>query len=95
MRTNVVVLSASNTTEQMQEILKPVLSAVSDSSRDKSTGCLVGVVTRADISERLETRVVTPFQRARSANSCAKILWKPIPTSRCVLSFIGWPKKID
>jgi chloride channel protein, CIC family len=56
MRTNVVALSALSTTEQMQEILQ---TRTKRSQRllpvVDQAGCLVGVLTRADIRERLET----------------------------------------
>jgi chloride channel protein, CIC family len=56
MRTNVVALSASGTTAQMQEILR---TGTRHSQRllpvvDRG-GCLVGVLTRADIRERVGT----------------------------------------
>jgi chloride channel protein, CIC family len=56
MRTNVVVLSAGTTIAQMQEILR---SGTKRSQRllpvVDQQGCLAGVVTRADIRERLES----------------------------------------
>jgi chloride channel protein, CIC family len=56
MRTNVVVLSALSTTAQIQETLR---TGTKRSQRllpvVNNGGCLVGVLTRADISERAET----------------------------------------
>jgi H+/Cl- antiporter ClcA/CBS domain-containing protein len=54
MRTNVVVLSASSTIAEMQQILRTTKRSQRLLPVVGRQGCLVGVITRADIRERLE-----------------------------------------